>query len=100
MTVAIDHVCFFSDSKIVSHFPFTCNWQKRLWDNESIIAHFPSNKGRTSDIQILHNSVELHPTPCMHVVYCMCGLGLSHTSKQNVLSLILLISLSELTNQK
>ena len=51
---------FSSDSKIVSRFPFTCNWQKRFWDSESVIAHFPSNKGGTLDIQILHSSMELH----------------------------------------
>ena len=93
-------VFFFSDSRIVSYSPFACNWQTRFLDSEPVITRFPSNISGTSDIHIPHNSVELHPTPCMHVVYCMCGLGPSHTSKQNVLSLILLISLSELMNQK
>ena len=41
----------FSDSRIVSHLPFTCNWQNRFWDSEPVIAHFPSNKGGNSDIQ-------------------------------------------------
>ena len=43
---------------------------------------------------------ELHPFPCMHIICCVCGLGPSCTSKQNVLSLIILILLAELTNQK
>ena len=43
---------------------------------------------------------KLHPTPCMHDVCCVCGLGPSHTSKQNVLSLILLILLAKFMNQK
>ena len=36
----------------------------------------------------------------MHVVCHVRGLGLSRTTKQNVLSLILLIPLVEITNQK
>ena len=36
----------------------------------------------------------------MRDVCRVCGLGLSRTSKQNVLSLILLIPLAKLTNQK
>ena len=36
----------------------------------------------------------------MHNVYHVCGLGPSRTSKQNVLSLILLISLVKLKNKK
>ena len=46
------------------------------------------------------NSSELHPAPCMHDVQCVCRLGPSHTSKQNFLSLILLILLPKLMNQK
>ena len=41
-----------------------------------------------------------HPTPCMHAVCHVRGLGSSLTSKQNFLSLILLIPLAKLTNQK
>ena len=90
----------FSNSRIVSHSPFACNWQNRFWDSELIVTRFPSNKSGTSDIRIPCNPVELHPTPCMYVVCHMRGLGPSCTSKQNVLSLILLIPLAELTNQK
>ena len=36
----------------------------------------------------------------MHIDCCVCGLGLNRTSKQIFLSLILLILLAELTNQK
>ena len=91
---------FLSNSRIVSHSPFTCNWQNRFEDSEPVVAHFPSNKGGTLDIQIPHSSSEMHPTPCMHNVCRMRGLGSSLTLKQNVLSLILLISLAKLTNQK
>ena len=38
--------------------------------------------------------------PCPMYVCCVSWLGLSHTSKQNVLSFIILILLAELTNQK
>ena len=44
--------------------------------------------------------MKLHPAPCMNVMCRVYRLGLNRTSKQNVLSLILLISLAELTNQK
>ena len=44
--------------------------------------------------------LELHLAPCMHDVYRVCRLESSHTSKQNFLSLILLILLSKLMNQK
>ena len=91
---------FLSDSRLVSHFPFACKWRNRFWDNEPIIARFLSNKGGTLDIQIPYSSLELHPTPCMHDVCCVHGLGSSRMSKQNVLSLILLILLVKLTNQK
>ena len=91
----------YSDSRIVSHSPFACKWQNRFWDNESVVARFLSNKGGTSNIRIPRSSLELHPPlPCMHDVCHVCGLGLSCTSKQNVLYLILLISLVKLTNQK
>ena len=94
-------VCFFllSDSRIVSHSPFDCNWQNRFWDSEPVISHFSSNKCENSDIRIPRNSSELHPCPCMQDVCHVCGLGPSRTSKQNVLSLILLIPLVKLTNQ-
>ena len=91
---------FFSYSRIVSHSPFACNWQNKFWDSEPIVAHFPSNKGGNSNIRIPRNSAELHPDLCMCDVCRVHGLGLSHTSKQNVLSLILLILLAKLTNQK
>ena len=47
MVVAVSHVCFFflSDSRIVSHSLFACNWQNRFLDNEPVVARFPSNKG-------------------------------------------------------
>ena len=101
MVKAIGHVYFFyfSDSRIVSHSPFAYNWQNRFWASEPIVAHFPSNKGGTSDIRIPRNSSELHLTQCMCFVCCVCGLGPSHMSKKNVLSLILLILLLKLTNQ-
>ena len=38
--------------------------------------------------------------PCPMYVCCVLWLGLSRTSKQNVLSFIILILLAELTNQK
>ena len=91
---------FLSDSRIVSHSLFACKWQNGFWDNEPIIACFLSNKCGTSEILIPHNSPELHPTPCMCDVCRVHGLGLNRTSKQNVLSLILLILLAKLENQK
>ena len=47
MLEAVSHVCFFyfSDSRIVSHSPFACNWQNRFWDSEPIVAHFPTKVG-------------------------------------------------------
>ena len=51
------------------------------------------------DIQIPHNSTKLHLAPCMRIVFCVCRLGPSHTSKQNFLSLILLIPFAKLMNQ-
>ena len=59
-----------------------------------------SNKGGNSDIQIPHNSSELHLASCMRDLCRVRGLGPSHMLKQNVLSLILLIPLVKLTNQK
>ena len=93
-------VFLFNDSRIVSHYPFACNWQNKLWDSEPVIAHFPSNKGRNLDIKVPCNSAELHLAPCICVVCCVRGLGLSRMSKQNFLSLILLIPSAELTNKK
>ena len=89
-----------SDFRIVSHLPFACNWQTRFLGSEPVVARFLSNTRGTSDIQIPCQSVELNPTPCMCVVCCVHRLGPSHMLKQNVLSLILLILLAELTNQK
>ena len=96
-------VCFlfsFNDSGIVRHSPFACKWQNKFWDSEHVIACFSSNKGGTSNIWIPCSSSKLHPAPCMRDVCRVRRLGLSYTSKQNVLSLILLISLAKLTNQK
>ena len=91
---------FLSDFRIVSYSPFAYKWQNRFWDSELVVARFLSNKGGTSDIRIPRNSSELHPAPCMRDVCRVHGLGPSHTSKQNVLSLILLITLTKLMNQK
>ena len=91
---------FLSDFRIMSHSPFACKWQNRFWDSKPIVARFLSNKSGTSDIQIPHSSLELHPALCMHDVCCVHGLGANRTSEQNVLSLILLILLAKLTNQK
>ena len=101
MAEVVGYICFsFLVTRIVSHLPFACNWQFFFWNSEPVIAHFSSNKGGTLYLQIPQNSTELHPAPYMHVVCRVHGLGLSHTLKKNVLSLILLISLVELTNQK
>ena len=91
---------FFSDFRISRHSAFAYKWQNRFWDSEPIIAYFPSNKARTSDIRIPRNSFELHPAPCMRDVCHVRRLCTSFTSKQNVLSLILLIPLAKLMNQK
>ena len=100
-----NNLCLFSffvlsDSRILSHLSFAFKWQNKFLDSEPIIARFPSNKGGNSDIRIPHSSLELHPAPCMRNVCCVRGLGSSRTSKQNILSLILFISLTKLTNQK
>ena len=84
----------------MSHFPFTCNWQTKFLDSEPIVARFLSNTYGTSDIRIPQNSAELQLATCMRVVFHMRRLGPSSTSKQNVLSLILLIPLVELMNKK
>ena len=104
MVTAIGHVFFFffSDSRIVSHSPCACNWQNRYWDNEPIVARFPNNK---CGIQTYESHVTLRsytpPHVCMLCVVCrVCGLGATYTSKQNIFSLILLILLAKLTNQK
>ena len=76
------------------------NWQTRFWDSEPVIGRFPSNTHGTLGERIPHNSLELHLTPCMCIVCHMRGLSLSCMSKQNVLSLFLLIPLTKLTNQK
>ena len=52
------------------------------------------------DIRISHDSMELYPTLCMHVMCHVHGLGPGRTLKQNVLSLILLIPLTKLMNRK
>ena len=90
----------FSDSRIVSRLSFACKWQNRFQDSEPIITCFSSNKCGISDIRIPCSSSELHPTPCMRDVCRVRGLRSSCISKQNVLSLILLIQIGKLTNQK
>ena len=95
------HLFFlFGDSRIVSYLHFACNWQNRFWDSEPVVARFLSNKGGNLDMWIPCNSTELQPAPFMRVVCQVHGLGSSRTLKQNVLSLILLIPLMELMNQK
>ena len=89
-------VFLFSDSRIVNHSPFTCNWQTKFLDSEPIITRFPNNTYGTSDIKILRNSAELHPASCMCVIFHVHGLGSSRMSKQNFLPLILLTPLAEL----
>ena len=91
---------FLSDSRIVSHSPFSCKWQNKFWDNEHVVAYFLSNKGRTLDIQILCSSPELHPAPRMRDVCRVHGLGLSHTSKQNVFVFYYFDSISETHESK
>ena len=76
------------------------NWQTKFWDSEPIVARFPSNTHGTLGVWIPHNSFELNLTPCMCIVCHMRGLSSSRMSKQNVLSLFLLIPLTKLTNQK
>ena len=101
MVEAVSRICFsFLVTRIVSHSPFACNWQKKFRNSEPVIVHFSSNKGGTLYLQIPQNSTELHPAPCMRVICRVRGLGLSRTLKKKVLSLILLIQLVELTNQK
>ena len=78
----------------MSHSPFAHNKQNKFWDNEPVVTRFPSNKGGNSDIRIPRDSMELHLALFMHVVCHVHGLGPSRTSKQNVLSLILLILLA------
>ena len=91
---------FLSHSRIMSHSPFTCKWQNGFWDSEPVVTRFLRNKGETSYIRIPRSSPELHPAPCMRDMCCVRRLGPSRMSKQNVLSLILLIPLAKLTNQK
>ena len=102
MVKAVGHICFsfFNDSRIVNHLPFACNWQTRFKDSELVVTRFLSNTCGIMDIRIPCNSTELHPAPCMRAVCCMCGLGPSCMSKQNVMFLILLIPLAELTIKK
>ena len=58
-------VFFFSDSRIVSHSTFTCNWQTRFWDSEPIVTRFLSNTCEASDIRIPRNFMELYPHVCV-----------------------------------
>ena len=90
---------FLSDSRIVSHSPFACNWQNRFWDNEPVVARFLSNKGGNSDIWIPCDSTKSHLAPFMCVVCRVHRLGSSRMSKQNILSLILFILWVKVTNQ-
>ena len=80
MVEAVGHVSFFSDFRIVSHLPFPCNWQTRFLESEPIITFFLSNTCGTSGFRISHNSTMLHLAPCMRVIYCVRGLGPSHTT--------------------
>ena len=91
---------FSSDSSIVSHSPFTFNWKNRFWDSEPVVTHFPTNKSGNSNIQIPRDSLELRLAPCMRDMCCVRWLGPSCMLKQNFLSLIVLILLMKLTNQK
>ena len=102
MVAAVGLVCLFffflNDSRIVSPLHFPYNWQNMFQASEPIIARFPSNKGGNLDIRIPRDSAMLHLVPCMCVVCRVRGLGPSCMSKQNVLSLILLILLVNLMN--
>ena len=71
---------FFIDFRIVSHSPFPYNWQTRFLDSEPIITLFLSNTCGTLGFRISHNSTMLHLAPCMRVIYCVRGLGPSHTT--------------------
>ena len=64
----------------MSHWPFACNRKNKFWNSEPVIARFSSNKGENSDIQIWHDFAKLHLAPCMRVIYCVRGLGPSHTT--------------------
>ena len=70
----------------MSHLPFACNWQNKFLDSEPVVARFLNNTYGTLDIRISHNFIELHPALCVRVVCRVCGLGLSHTLKQNIVS--------------
>ena len=83
----------------MNHLLFAYNWKNRFLDSEPVVSRFPSNTCGNSDI-LPHNPAELHPAPCMCVVCHVHGSGPRCTLKQNVFSLILLIPLEELINQK
>ena len=67
-------VFLFSDSRIVNHSPFTCNWQTKFLDSEPVTTHFSNNTYGTSDIRILRDFVKLHPALCMHDIFHVCRL--------------------------
>ena len=59
-----------------------------------LISQATKVQGGTSNIQIPRSSSELHLAPCMCDMCRVHGLGPAYTSKQNFLSLILLIPLA------
>ena len=61
----------FSDSKIVSHSPFTCNWKNKFLDSEPTIAHFLSNKGGNLDIES-HTTLRSCTLPHVYVLFTIC----------------------------
>ena len=80
MVVAIGLILFLfflSDSRIVSHSPFAYNLQNRFWDNETIVAHFPSNKGRTRTFE---SYATLQPYVC---VFCAVCVGWAQAVRRN-----------------
>lgn len=94
MVEALGHVCFYF---LVSHLPFAYNWQTRLLDSELVITRFPSGTCGTSNMRIPRNFTNF-PDVCMLFSVCV---GWDRAVHLNiVLSLILLILLEELTNQK
>ena len=73
MVEAVGHVFFslFSDSKIVSHSPFTCNWQNRFLDSELIVARFLSNIGENLDIES-HATLQSYNLPHLCLLFTVC----------------------------
>ena len=86
---------FLSDQSLV----ICLQMAKQVLGQRTCHCSFPKQQARTTNIQIPRSSSELHPAPFMRDVCYVRGLGPSCKSKQNVLSLILLISLMKLMNQ-